>query len=367
MIVKELSLSGFRNYDSARVSFDPGVNVVIGDNAQGKTNLLEAIYFLTCAKSFRTRRDRDTVNFGSDSARITAIIDSEGREQKIDIAFGGGMKKKILVNGVKLKTASEISGKLTAVLFSPDDLYIIKEGPGERRALLDDCISQLRPRYAAAISAYSKAYDQKTRILRDWREMPSLLELLDEYNDALCRLSAEIIRYRAYFASLLAEKAKAIHHEFSGGKDELLVRYKTVSTVSDPFLPVSELLPLLSEHQRTHKSAEIESGMCLSGAHKDDLEIFINGSPAKGFASQGQTRTAALSLKLGIRELIYDDKGEYPVLLLDDVLSELDPMRQNFVLNRISGGQVFITCCEENQTVRLTGGKVFRVMKGEIG
>lgn len=366
MTVKELSLEGFRNYDSARVMPDPGVNVVIGDNAQGKTNLLEAIYFLTCAKSFRTRRDKDAVNFASDSARIFAVIDSEGREQKIDISFGGGMKKKILVNGVKLKTASEIAGKLTAVLFSPDDLYIIKEGPSERRALLDECISQLRPRYATLISAYSKAYDQKTRILRDWKEMPSLLEMLDEYNDTLCSLSAEIIRYRAYFASLLAEKAKAIHDEFSGGRDSLEMRYKTVSTVSDPFLPAKDLLPLLREHQKAHKTAEIESGMCLSGAHKDDLEIFINGSPAKGFASQGQTRTAALSLKLAVRELIFDDKGEYPVLLLDDVLSELDPMRQSFVLNRISGGQVFITGCEESQTVRLVGGKVFRVSKGEI-
>ena len=366
MLVKSIGLSGFRNYDGARADFDPGINVITGDNAQGKTNLLEAVYFLSCGHSFRTRRDRDAVNFSFDTARIDADIESDGREHKIEIAFGNGVKKTIKVNGVKLKTAAELSGRLTAVFFCPDDLEIIKEGPSQRRRLLDGCISQLRPRYAAAISAYSRAYEQKSRILRDRREKPELLPLLNEYDDAMCRLSAEIIRYRAFFASLLCEKASEIHREFSGGADELTAKYRTVSTITDPFLPASKLLPLLEEHQRSHRRAELESGTCLSGCHKDDVEIFINSQPAKGFASQGQTRTAALSLKLAEREVIKDDKGETPVLLLDDVLSELDPIRQNFVLNRISGGQVLITCCEDARIANRTGGRLIYIEKGTI-
>ena len=366
MTVSSISLDGFRNYDREQVCFDPGINVIVGDNAQGKTNLLESIYFLTCGHSFRTRYDREAVNFSNASAKIDAIVESEGRRQRIEIFFGGGRKKTIKVNGVKLRTTAELSGKLNAVLFCPDDLYIIKEGPSQRRKLLDSCIGQLRPRYAAAISAYSRAYDQKSRILRDWREKPDFLELLDEYNDTMCRLSAEIIRYRAYFASLLSEKAASIHRDFSGEREELTVKYKTVSNVSDPFLPAGELYSILCEHQKNHRRAEIESGMCLSGCHKDDLEIFINGQAAKIFASQGQTRTAALSLKLAEREVIRDDKGEYPILLLDDVLSELDAGRQNFVLNRISGGQVLITGCEDTQIAKRTGGKLIYVEKGKI-
>jgi len=367
MVIRSISLKGFRNYDNAKAEFDPGINVITGDNAQGKTNLLESVYFLSCGHSFRTRRDRDAVNFVHNSAAIDAFIASGNREYRIEIYFGNSIKKAIKVNGVKLKTASELSGKLTAVFFCPDDLDIIKEGPSQRRKLLDGCISQLRPRYAAAISAYSHAYDQKSRILRDRREKPGLLALLDEYDDTMCRMSAEIIRYRAFFASLLCEKAADIHREFSGGIDELTARYKTVSSVSDPFLPVNELLPLLIEHQKNHRQAELETGMCLSGCHKDDIELFINRQAAKSFASQGQMRTAALSLKLAEREVIKDDRGEYPVLLLDDVLSELDPGRQNFVLNRISGGQVLITCCEDGRIAQRTGGKLLHIEKGSIG
>jgi len=366
MIVKDIKLENFRNYDVSFTDFDNTVNVIIGDNGQGKTNLLEAIYYLTCGKSFRTRFDKEIINFDKNSALIEATVLSEGRQQKLEAKMTRGSRKQLFLNGVKLKTAAELSGKLTAVLFCPDDLYIIKDGASARRRLLDGCISQLRPRYVSVLTEFNKIYEQKVRILKDYHEKPSLLEPLDDYNIHLAAMSAELIRYRAYFARKLSENAKVIHKEFSGDKEELTVEYKTVKTVTDPFQSVEVLTEQILAHQASHRNAEIESGLCLTGAHKDDLEISINGISARSFASQGQMRTAALSLKLAEREIHFDEKGEYPVLLLDDVLSELDPGRQNFVLNRIAEGQIFITCCEDGQIAEKTGGRVIRIRKGAI-
>jgi DNA replication and repair protein RecF len=243
---------------------------------------------------------------------------------------------------------------------------MIREGSAVRRKMLDSCLCQLRPRYASALTEFNRLYEHKTRILRDYHEKPSLLDTLDEFNDRLAQMSAELIYYRAAFAALLAEKASEIHREFSGGTEKLSISYKTVKTIDDPRKKPGELLPVLLEHQRTHRRAEIESGLCLSGAHKDDLDIEINGVPARNFASQGQARTAALSIKLAERDIHREDRGEYPVLLLDDVLSELDAGRQNFVLNRIGEGQVFITCCEDGQIASRTGGRVLHVENGAV-
>ena len=239
-------------------------------------------------------------------------------------------------NSVRVKTAAELGESFTVVLFCPEDLGLIREGASVRRRLMDACISQLRPRYAAILSSFNRAYENKTRILRDFEEMPALLNMLDEYNSELARLSAELIHYRAHFVKAISPIASDIHADFSGG-EELSIEYKTVSTVLDPTAPVPELFDAVMAHQESHRAAEIASRLCLTGAHKDDLNIKINSAEARYFASQGQTRTAALSIKLAERELHLRDRGEYPILLLDDVLSELDPARQSFILNRIMG------------------------------
>ena len=366
MIVNAIALENFRNYTEAEMEFGDKVNVITGDNAQGKTNLIEAIFYMTCGRSFRTRFDRDVIRFDADFAAIKARVISGGREQKLEAHLKRGGKKQFHVNGVRLKRASDLSGKMTAVLFCPDDLVLIKEGAAARRRFMDNCLCQLRPRYAAALSAFTKTYEQKTRILKDHFEKPSLLSLLEEYNEQLARLSAELIRYRAAFVHKLSPIAQSIHSDFSGKRECLTVEYNTVSTVEDPMRPVKDLIPQILEHQEKHRRAEIESGLCLTGAHKDDLVIQIGGREAKSFASQGQTRTAALSLKLAEREMHYLDRGEYPILLLDDVLSELDENRQNFVLNRIQAGQIFITGCEDGQIAQRTGGRVYRVSNGRI-
>ncbi len=366
MNIKTISLDSFRNYRSFHADFSDRVNVIIGNNAQGKTNLLEAVYYLTVARSFRTRGDRELINFDSDSAQIRADIFRDGRDQKLEISLFRSKRRQIFVNGVRLKTAAELSGKLGAVLFCPDDLNLIREGAAARRRLMDLCLCQLRPRYASALSEYNKLLVHKTRILRDYHAKPSLLYTLDDFDNRLAAMSAELIYYRAAYASLLAEKSGLIHKEFSGGFEDLGIRYCTVKSISDTSRKPDELIGPLLEHLRNHRRAELEAGACLSGAHKDDLIIEINGKPARNFASQGQARTAALSLKLAERELHFADKGEYPLLLLDDVLSELDSKRQNFVLNRISEGQIFITCCEDAQIASRTGGKVLHIENGML-
>ena len=365
MRVEKIALNGFRNYEWETVEFDPGTNVICGQNAQGKTNLLEAVYMLSMGRSFRTRFDRELVGFDFSEGEILAEVFSHERDQTVNIKFRPGQAKKILVNGVR-KTASELSTVVNTVLFCPDDLNLIKEGASVRRRLLDNAISQIRPRYAEILSEFNKYYENKTRILKDWHEKPALLDTLDEFSDGMARASAQIIRYRASFAARLNEVAPAIHREFSGENEEIRIDYRTVSTVRDPFASAKEIYYDICEHQEAHRHAELESAQCLTGAHKDDLDIAINGRSARSFASQGQTRTAALSLKLAEREIFLSETGEAPILLLDDVLSELDRKRQEFVLNRLSGGQTLITCCEDADISRRTGGRVLFVEKGRI-
>ena len=365
MRVDKIALNGFRNYEWETAEFDPGTNVIYGPNAQGKTNLLESVYMLSQGRSFRTRFDRELVGFDFSQAEILAEVFSHERSQNIKIKLQPGQSKRISVNGVK-KTASELSETMNVVLFCPDDLDLIKDGAAVRRKLLDNAISQIRPKYASILSDFNKLYENKSRILKDWREKPSLLDTLDDFSDGMARMSAQLIRYRAAFTARLSEAALPIHSDFSGSDERLQIEYKTVSSVTDPFASAREIYYELCEHQERHRQAELESGQCLSGAHKDDLEIFINGNNARAFASQGQTRTAALSIKLAEREIFLAETGEYPILLLDDVLSELDAKRQEFVLNRIGGGQTLITCCEDEEISSRTGGKVIFVERGKI-
>lgn len=365
MRVDRIYLSGFRNFDMATTEFAPGINVISGNNAQGKTNLLEAVYMLSGGRSFRTRFDKELIGFEYDAAEILADINACGRDQTLRLMLRRGQRKSITRNGVRT-AVSELSEMLTAVLFCPDDLDLIKDGASARRRLLDQTISQLRPGYAALISEYNRLHEHKMRILRDSEIRPDLVATLDDFSQSMCRAGAQIIRYRAAFTLRLDEAAREIALDFSGGKEIMSIRYKTVSTVTDPTSSASQILQQLYEHQAQHKNAELASRTCLSGIHRDDLEIEINGVSARSFASQGQTRTAALSIKLAEREIFLDETDEYPVLLLDDVLSELDSKRQEFVLNRIGGGQTLITCCEDESIISRTGGRVLTVKEGVV-
>ncbi len=365
MKLRRIALDGFRNYTDFTADFSPGVNVIWGENAQGKTNLLEAIGFLSGARSHRARGDKELISFHRDRGTITAEVTSRGRDFLLEVQLFRGARRRLFVNHVKCKTAAELGGIVQTVLFCPEDLALIKAGAAERRSFLDHAICQLRPRYAEALAQYSKLLDHKTRILRDWEKHPSLLDVLEDFNEAMARAGALVIHYRAHFVRKLAEKAAQIQTEFSGGRETLALHYATVSTVRNPLGPTVELYEDLRRHQDSHAKAERDARSCLSGPHKDDLVARINGQPARQYASQGQTRTAALSLKLAERELFRDDTGQWPILLLDDVLSELDARRQDFVLRRITGGQVILTGCEapdgsfpEGRTLHIVQGKL---------
>ena len=365
MKLNNLILQNFRNYDSLVLDFDPGVNLIVGRNAQGKTNLLEAIEYLGSGKSFRAQKTGELVHFGADFADLAGNVTSQGREQTLRwVLFSDGRKRICQRNGVKKRTAGEIAGVLPSVLFCPEDLMILKGGSAPRRRLGDLALSQLRPNYEAALTEYSRILEQKSRILKDWRENSALLEILPEYNTRLCQVGALLISYRSRFYQALGQAAAGYHGEFSGGAEDFRLEYKTVSTVTDPFAPVSTLTGQLQEHLESHYRAELDSGNCLTGPHKDDFDISLSNVSLKLYGSQGQTRTATISLKLAQRELMGRELGEEPLLLLDDVLSELDPGRQDFVLNQIKTGQVFITACEPGRFTKL--GKTIEIERGSV-
>ena len=365
MRLDRLELRDFRNYEELEIGFEPGVNLIVGDNAQGKTNLLEAIEFSGCGKSFRTQKNAELVRLGADFGEVIADVYSQQRDQQLRwVLFPGGRPRQIYRNGVKKRSAGELSGVLQTVLFCPEDLMVLKTGASARRRLCDQALSQLRPNYDAALTEYGRIIEQKNRILKDRYENPALLEILPEYNDRLCKYGALIISYRARFFEGLGREAKVYHEHFSGGAESFTLNYKTVSTVTDPFATVDILEGQLREHLEGHYRAELESAQCLTGPHKDDFDVCLSELSLKAFGSQGQVRTAAISLKLAQRKLMYTQSGEMPVLLLDDVLSELDPGRQDFVLNQITEGQVFITCCEPGRFTKL--GKTVEIKKGTL-
>ena len=366
MNIQSLTLRDFRNYETAALELSSGVNVFCGENAQGKTNILEAVGLLSTTRLFRSGQKREAIRFGARQAEAEAAFFAEKRDMTIRAVIPSAGRVQLTVNGIRQKRLSDAAGILRTVLFCPEDLMMIREGAAARLRFIDIALCQLRPNYARYLSEYNKLHENKIRILKDAEEKPSLLDALDDFSLRMSMIGGHIIRYRAYYLRSLMEKAKGIHASISGKEEQLDYRYSTVSSVSDPFASAKDIGMQLWEHACQHRAAEIAVKSCLSGPHKDDLELTIGGKSAKAFASQGQVRTCALSLKLAERDMFFDDSGEYPVLLLDDVLSELDARRQDFVLNRIENGQVLITCCEPEKLAQVEGGWMFTVRQGTV-
>ena len=365
MRLDKIALRNFRNYEDLSLQFDPGVNLIVGDNAQGKTNLLEAIAYLGSGKSFRAQKTSEMIRFGADFSDLEGELFSQERNQNLRwVLFAGSRPRQIYKNGAKKKSAGEIAGLLNTVLFCPEDLMVLKTGSAPRRRFGDNALSQLRPNYEAALTEYNRILETKSRILKDYHDNPAVLEILPEYNARLCQVGAILISYRARFYEALGKEAAVYHGRFSGGAEDFALEYKTVSTICDPFASLEVLRGQLEDHLQSHYRAELDSAQCLTGPHKDDFDVTLGGISLKSYGSQGQTRTAAISLKLAQRALTKRETGEEPVLLLDDVLSELDSGRQDFVLNQITEGQVFITCCEPGRFTKL--GKTIEICKGNV-
>lgn len=362
-MVDQLILENFRNYEAAALHFNPAVNLIVGENAQGKTNLLEATAALSTLKLFRTAQKKEGLRFGTNEARICGVFHTEGHEVTLEMRIHRERAMELRRNGIRVRRQGDVRGILRTVLFCPDDLMLIRAGAAARRRFLDTALCQLRPNYASALAEYERVTAHKLRILKDSQEKIALLDLLDDFTLRQCRLGARIVRYRAAYIHKLSKLARQLHAD-AAPKERLDCTYQTISR--DPFASAAAIEAELQEYAFAHRQAEIAARSCLCGVHKDDLLLHLNGVPAAAYASQGQTRTAALALKLAERAVFFDADHAYPVLLLDDVLSELDRRRQEFVLNHLGQGQVIITCCEPETAERFQAGSVFHVQNGKV-
>lgn len=357
MHVKELILEGFRNYESEHFTFSPGTNILYGNNAQGKTNALEAVYLFSIGKSFRTQQDRELIHFDKEQTRIRVIFENAVRENEIEFILRRDRKKQIKINGVPISKMGELIGLFTVVLFSPDELNLTKGSPNARRRFLDIAVSQMRPKYYHILRRYNKILDQRNNLIKKLRyaqEDDALLETLGVWNEKLADYGMSVITYRKKFVESLKAFAKKIHYEISG--DTFEIRYKTAFETKEQFL--NKL------NNSVHK--EIEQGFTLYGPHRDDLDIETNGKDIKTYGSQGQHRSAVLALKLALSDMIYEDTGEYPILLLDDIMSELDAGRRAYLAAKIQNKQVIITCTDIEDLPEGTLTKQIQIDNGRI-
>lgn len=347
MIVRHISLRNFRSYETASFSFSDGVNIVCGDNGKGKTNLLEAVWLLTGTKSWRAARKAVFIRWEQEQTILHANVKAHQRDFELRLEHPLRGRSVAWVNGVKLRRQNELSDRFRCVLFSPEDLSLVKGPAAERRLFIDHALCQMRPRYAEALARYQYLLESKGKLLRDEHQRNYAPQLLPDFDVQLAQIGALLIGYRARFCQELSKEAAVLHDEISGGKEKLSLCYQTVSSVKNPLDDLNRVTQDLQEHLLSHRQAELQSGTCLSGVHRDELLISIDEHAARSFASQGQSRSAALALKFAQRNLFCRDAGEPPVLLLDDVLSELDGARRSFVAAHAQGGQTIITCCED--------------------
>ena len=357
MILKSIELKNFRNYEDLDLKFDSGTNILFGDNAQGKTNILEAAYVSGTTKSHKGSRDKDMIRFGEDESHIRTIVEKQGKEYQLDIHLKKNRSKGIAINKVPIKKASELFGILNMVFFSPEDLNIIKNGPSERRRFLDAEICQLDKIYLSDLTRYNKILMQRNRLLKDMQHQPQLMETLPVWDMQLVEYGKRLIRRRRQFVEELSEIVTGIHRNISGKREELVLRYEP--NIDAEFL--EDELNRVREKDRKYAQTSV-------GPHRDDISFFIRGVDIRKFGSQGQQRTSALSLKLSEIELVRQTIHDTPVLLLDDVLSELDSNRQNYLLNSIHDIQTMITCTglEDFVNNRFRIDKIFKVVSGEV-
>ena len=357
MIIKSIKLENFRNYENLELSFEKGTNILYGDNAQGKTNVLEAVYLSATTKSHKGSKDKEIIRFGQDEAHIRTNLDKEGMEYRVDMHLKKSKSKGIAVNGQHLKKAAQLLGLLNVVFFSPEDLSIIKNGPSERRRFVDMELCQIDKYYLYNLNQYNKIVNQRNKLLKDFYHNTDIYETLHVWDMQLVTYGKQIIERRKEFVDQLNEIIYGIHKNLSGGREELVIVYE----------PDTEAENFEYELQK-FREKDIKYKMTSVGPHRDDFSFVVNGVDIRKYGSQGQLRTAALSLKLSEIELVKKVTGDNPVLLLDDVLSELDSNRQNYLLNNIGNIQTIITCTGLDEFInnRFSIDKIFKVTNGRI-
>ncbi len=359
MTVLEFQLVNWRNLKPTTIRPNEEMNVFYGDNAQGKTNLLEALWICSGAHSFRGSKPAEMIGFDQKNTRLSMKFISHGREQELIYQFGE--KKEILLNGVEKKSPSELFGTVFAVVFAPNHLGLIKDGPAARRQFIDFALSRLKPTFQNLEEQYNRALDQRNALLKTMQLSPNMEPLLDLWEDGLARLGSTYARQREKYIEKILPFAKKFYFELSGEQEELELIYDGAGHSSDQG-GYEKLLEELKNSRETDKKL----GYTTVGPHRHDLNVTINGISARTFGSQGQQRSAALALKMAEAEVLSDYVDEKPIILLDDVMSELDSHRQDYLLNKFSGRQIFITCCDPASVLRLKEGTCFYVEQGEI-
>ena len=335
MWIKKLKMYNFRNYKKQEINFKKNINIFYGKNAQGKTNIIEAIFLCGLGKSFRTKKDIEMIKLNEENAMIEVKYEKSDRDGKIKIELKN--KKNIYLNEIKIKKLSELLGNLNIVIFTPDDINILKGGPQNRRKFLDIMISQLRPNYMHILSLYLKVIEERNKYLRQIKEENKDENLLEIWDEKLSEYAVNIYIYRKEFIEKIINKIKDIHKNITNGEENIEIEYISECNNKEKYL---ELL-------KQRRKLDIIKGFTTKGIHRDDFNVYINGKDIKIYGSQGQNRTAMLSLKLAELQVIYDEIGEYPILLLDDFMSELDKNRRKNFLESIKNTQVIITGTEK--------------------
>lgn len=357
MIIKSLELQDYRNYDSLNLAFDKGTNILYGDNAQGKTNILEAIYVSATTKSHKGSKDKDIVNFHKEEAHIRTFLEKDGVDTRVDMHLRKSKSKGIAIDGQKIKKAADLLGICNVVFFSPEDLGIIKDGPAERRRFVDMELCQLDGFYLYNLNNYNKIVNQRNKLLKDMYFNPDLKDTLNIWDSQLVSFGSKIIERRKLFVEQLNEIIYGIHKRLSGDKEEIVIQYEQDVAIKD-----------FEQRLRYSQEKDIKLKQTTAGPHRDDFSFMVENMDIRKFGSQGQQRTAALSLKLSEIELVKKITKDTPILLLDDVLSELDSNRQNYLLNSIGDIQTIITCTglEEFVNNRFEINKVYKVENGVV-
>ena len=366
MVITKLSIRNFRNIASLELEPGDGVNVIYGDNAQGKTNLVEALFLLTGQKSFRQTKESEFVRFGEKKGEINARFFAGGREQEVSLTLEGG-KRSALLNGLPLGVG-ELTGRFFAVVFSPAELSLVRDGPSQRRGFLDSAITQVMPRYQKTMSDLSRVLFQRNSLLSDMARHPGMDDsLLAVWDRSFAKLSYSIINARARFLARLAPFGEEIYRGISGGKESFSVAYQCSIPGEWGAVPEEEGEAVILSALERSRREDLKNGCTTVGPHRDDMDLRVNGISARAFGSQGQQRSCALTLKLAECRLIQEVAGEQPVILLDDVLSELDKTRKQYLLSGLASGQLFITCCDRSGFSAIgKDGVTWRIREGQL-
>lgn len=366
MKVDQLEFLNYRNLKDDKINFGDNVNIIYGNNAQGKTNLLEAIWLFSGNRSFRGVKDKEYVKFDNSHSKLKMNFVSQNRTQNMDISFhinGAKCLKQIRLNEIFQKSASRVVGKLNCVIFSPTHLSLVKGAPSERRKFLNAALYQIKPSYGKNLSDYNETLVQRNALLKEINKNKYLIDTLEVWDQKLSQLSGQIIYDRLKYIQLLNEIISPIYFGMTSEQENLKISYSRPDLQDMSATQISEII---SAELTKSKDKDLYNANTSVGPHRDDLDFFINEIPSKSFASQGQQRSIVLSLKLAESEILQNKFSEAPIMLLDDVMSELDELRQNYILNSIESRQIFITCCELSTVTRLTSGKVFHINNGMI-